>query len=331
MSVYNSAQYLREAVDSILNQTIIDFEFIIIDDNSSDESVSILKSYSDSRIVLIVNETNVGLTKNLNIGIKLAKGDFIARMDADDISFVDRFEKQLSFLQSNSSISLCGSQFVEIGNGNQISKYPINHNEIYFTLLYRNAIAHPTVMWRKTDFIDNSLFYNENYKTAQDYELWSRVVSCLKVANINETLLQYRTHPKQISNVLKKNQNNNAFAIKISLIKQLLPSFNATDEVYFKCLFDNGFKLYRTPEDIRNSDILMFNIFKENKIKKLYSDEFIKDYWVKIFFTNYLYTYNLSILKVLRSSFCLKICTVPFRLVLKQYLKCFLNWKVSSN
>ncbi len=109
MSVYNGEKYLREAIDSILNQTFKDFEFLIIDDGSTDSSADIIRSYTDFRIRLIQNEKNIGLTRSLNKGLKLAKGEYIARMDVDDISLPIRFEKQVSFLDKYEDVKLVGS------------------------------------------------------------------------------------------------------------------------------------------------------------------------------------------------------------------------------
>jgi glycosyltransferase involved in cell wall biosynthesis len=200
MSVYNAAKYLREAVDSILNQTFSDFEFIIVDDKSTDDSLNILLSYNDPRIVLIKNDENVGLTKNLNRGLKMAKGEFIARMDADDISRLNRFEEQLLFFLNEEKCKICFSQVIYFGKVKKkvSSQFLTKFNLISTELLFRNPVAHSTAMWRKDFFVSNNLFYDEAFIYSQDYELWTRVAEKCNIYVIDKCLLMYRFHSSQI-------------------------------------------------------------------------------------------------------------------------------------
>lgn len=212
MSVYNGEKFLKESVLSILNQTYADFEFIIINDGSTDLSLEILKDFEekDKRIRLISRE-NKGLTPSLNEGIKLAQGEYIARMDADDISMPERFEKQITFLEENKEITLCGTWAINIDeNGNEIGEYktPITNKEIKKNILFHNPFIHPSVMIRKSVFEKVGL-YNEEFKHIEDYELWTRVIPRFKTANIQDFLLKYRLTS---SGVTKKNR-------KIMLLK----------------------------------------------------------------------------------------------------------------
>lgn len=202
MSVYNGEKFLKESVSSILNQTYRDFEFIIIDDGSTDSSLEILRDFKkeDSRIKLVSRE-NKGLTRSLNEGIKLAQGEYIARMDSDDISMPERFEKQIAFLEKNKDIALCGTWAINIDeNGNEIGKYktPIMSKEIKKTILFHNPFIHPSVMIRK-EIINNIGVYNEKIKYAQDYEYWLRVIKKNKVANLDDFLLKYRIGKKSMT------------------------------------------------------------------------------------------------------------------------------------
>ena len=151
MSVFNSEKYLKEAVDSILEQTFTDFEFIITDDCSTDSSLAILEEYAkkDNRIILLKNSENIGLTKNLNKMIDIAKGKYIARMDADDISLPKRFQIQYNFMEENSDIGVCGSNIGHIGTLDKVSNHPLNHNEIKIGLLFKCVMMHPTIVVRK--------------------------------------------------------------------------------------------------------------------------------------------------------------------------------------
>lgn len=150
MPVYNGEKYLREAIDSILNQTCTDFEFIILNDASTDETEEIILSYDDPRITYARNETNLQIANTLNKGIALAKGKYIARMDADDISLPERFERQIKFMEDNPDIDVCGCSMKTFGMQNVIYRVPKTHDEIMVKLLCGFALAHPTIMGKRS-------------------------------------------------------------------------------------------------------------------------------------------------------------------------------------
>lgn len=197
MSAYNSEKYLALAIDSLLQQSYSNFELILFDDASSDNTRNIIKEYAekDSRIIPLYNDQNRGLTANLNQGIKQSKGIYIARMDADDISLPERFEKQVCFLDNNPEIDLLGTYAIDIDDFDKeihLRMMPQQHQEIIHLLPKANPITHSSVMFRKESFkkID---FYNESYRTTQDYEMWFRAAGIgLKFHNLNEVLLKYR-------------------------------------------------------------------------------------------------------------------------------------------
>lgn len=197
MSVYNAEKYLRESIESILHQTYSDFEFIIINDCSNDGSQSIIEEYTqkDNRIVLINNSANLGLTINLNKAITVAKNEFIARMDADDVSLPDRFKRQLDFFKSNPDIDVLGTYCTDIDElGNVIGerKVPKTNKDITQMIHIINPICHPTVMFRK-EKLKKIGFYNEKYKVVQDYDLWLRCsANDIMMHNLSEYLLKYR-------------------------------------------------------------------------------------------------------------------------------------------
>ena len=202
MSVYNGAKFLAEAIDSILAQTFTNFEFIIIDDASSDNSLHIINSYEDARIVLIQNNKNIGLTKSLNIGIAKAKGKYIARMDADDISMPKRLEKQFDFMEEHPEFAFCGTRAKTINDvGDQVNffKEPLDSNKILGTLLLKNCFFHSSLIIRTEKLLKVS-GYNENYKYAQDYKLYLELFKnkCYGT-NLKEQLLVYRVLNSNIS------------------------------------------------------------------------------------------------------------------------------------
>jgi glycosyltransferase involved in cell wall biosynthesis len=199
MPVYNAGQYLAEAIESILNQTFTDFEFLIFNDGSKDNSLEIIKSYNDSRIVLAYNGENKGYVSHLNEGIRMARGKYIARMDADDISLPQRLEKQVTFLEQNPDYVMCGSRVDTFGLTQGTVALPLSNEEIKLKMLYITPFAHPSVMLRKSILQDNHLFYDDNVMPAEDLDLWIRLAPFGKMYNIKESLLLYRTHGQNIS------------------------------------------------------------------------------------------------------------------------------------
>ena len=217
MPVYNAEKYLDQAIQSILNQTYKNFEFIIINDGSTDDSIDIIRKYQkkDKRVFLI-NKENAGISEALNDGIKISKGSFIARMDADDISLPKRFETQIKYIIKN-NLDLCGSwtQLFQKSRLLNISKYPKNHEDIFFRLFFMTSFSHPTVIFRK------KVFEKINYKNhfAEDYKLFCDIsANNFKLGNVQKILLNYRVHFDQLSKKQYYNLwNNNKLHHEISL------------------------------------------------------------------------------------------------------------------
>jgi glycosyltransferase involved in cell wall biosynthesis len=197
MPVYNSEKYLKEAIESILNQTFKDFEFLIIDDASTDKSVEIVSSYRDSRIRIIHNDRNLGCAESLNRGVKLAMGEYIARMDADDISLPNRLEKQVRFMEKNPDIGICGAWHESIGDDEgAIWQTPVKHERICVELLFLSCLSHPTVIMRREPILKNGLFYDESFTLAGDYDYWAKASKIVRLANMPEVLLKYRVYER---------------------------------------------------------------------------------------------------------------------------------------
>ena len=225
MAVYNGECYLREAIDSILNQTFKDFEFLIINDGSTDSTREIICSYDDPRIRLIDNEQNLGLTKSLNKGWKLAEGEFIARQDADDASEQERFAKQIAFLETHPEVALLGSWFKNIDSqGNLIGEYdvPCNTIEIRWKILFHCPFIHGAVMFRKQTITEQIGFYDEQFVYAQDYDLWWRITRKLKVANLDEYLMKLRTNSSSMTTNYGSIVDDEPLQIKLNHIRYLV-------------------------------------------------------------------------------------------------------------
>jgi len=199
LPTFNNSAYLSTAIESILNQTYTNFELIIINDGSNDNTEYILSSYQsfDSRIKVINNKRNLGVANSLNLGINESCGEFIARMDGDDISTPTRFEMQINFLEENPEISILGSRVDFIDEySEKLPDYPWiipeKHNDIAWRLLFSTPICHPTIIMRKSVFSSSkSTFYDPHYKN-EDMHLWSKLIFETKMHNLQEILLHYR-------------------------------------------------------------------------------------------------------------------------------------------
>lgn len=194
MSVYNGQRYLEESITSILRQSFSDFEFIIINDGSTDNSGKLIEQFAlkDHRI-RTMHQDNSGLIKSLNRGISMARGSYIARQDQDDVSLPNRFEKQLSFLKSHPDIVLCGTWFLEVNeeSGSKVRKYPVDDTALRKDIKYANFFCHPSVIFFKDAFIKTG-GYDEAFPTAEDFELWIRMAQVGKLANLPEILIKKR-------------------------------------------------------------------------------------------------------------------------------------------
>jgi glycosyltransferase involved in cell wall biosynthesis len=210
-TVYNGSAYLNEAIESVLNQTYNDFEFLIIDDTSTDNSVEIINSYKDSRIRLIKNEKNIGQTASLNIGLKLAKGKYIARLDQDDVCLPKRLEEQVDFIVKNSFISIVSSwEYTIDSKGRKIGvwKRKIDNYGVFlgYILLGLCPVWHPSVMFIKDDILKLGGF-DTKYGPAEDYELWSRIaMSRLNGAMVPQFHLLQRCHDQSQSIIRQEKQ-----------------------------------------------------------------------------------------------------------------------------
>jgi glycosyltransferase involved in cell wall biosynthesis len=209
LPVYNAELYLEEAIKSILKQTYKNFEFIIVNDGSNDSSLEIIEKLmkNDSRIVL-VNRENKGLVYTLNEGIRLAKGKYIARMDADDVSLSDRFEKQINFMESK-KLDICGSHFAMIDESSNLLNFvlvPLSHETCSLSLASKVPFAHPSVMIRKSFLDENNLLYGQSqYQIAEDIDLWIRMFDKGAIfGNFDEILFQYRVLDNSLSRINDK-------------------------------------------------------------------------------------------------------------------------------
>ncbi|MFH0846036.1 MAG: glycosyltransferase family 2 protein [Patescibacteria group bacterium] len=288
MPVYNSEKYLKKSIESILNQTFTDFEFLIINDGSTDNSEKIIKSYNDSRIKLISNEVNLGVIKSLNKGLDQARGEYIARMDADDISFPKRLEIQIKFMKKNPHIGIAGSWAKIIIGNKKINKYskPISHPEkIKIALLFRCIIIHPSIITRKNILEKYNLRYNINYEHAEDYGLWSNAVKYFPITNIKKALIQYRIHDSNTGKIQSAKQKMAIAQLRTTLLKDNL-DITPTEENLL--IHGEVYKPenYKTHDFLKKEELWLSKLIAQNKITNFYKEpifsEMISQRWLQI-------------------------------------------------
>ena len=219
-------EMLSQAVNSILGQTYRDFEFIIIDDCSTDASVEYLASLQDERVKVIRNHQNLGITKSLNVGLSHARGSYIARMDSDDICTPERLEKQLNFMESHPEVIVCGTWIQAFGDASYTTKRIIPEREyLRCSFLFGNAygLCHPTAFFRGDMLRKYGIRYDENLPTAQDYGMWTVCAEYGQIANVEEILLHYRVHSRQISTAKRQFQAQCASYVQAGLLRRVMP------------------------------------------------------------------------------------------------------------
>lgn len=237
MSVFNGERFLNSSIESILGQTFTDFEFLILDDGSTDSTWAILEHYADkdARVVLVRNKHNIGLTRSLNKGLNLARGEYLARQDADDISLPNRLKLQVEFLDAHLEVGLLGTAMEIIDENGKIlgnRRPPADHESIAAELLVKNnAVGHSTVIARR-DALKELGGYDRRLPYAQDYDLWRRLSRKRKIANLPEILVRWRDTPGSISRDSREEQLECIFATSVAAIRESLEDKTLDEEAY---------------------------------------------------------------------------------------------------
>jgi glycosyltransferase involved in cell wall biosynthesis len=283
MSVFNGERHLCAAIDSILKQTFQDFEFIIIDDGSTDHSPQILNSYEDPRIRLITNEKNIGLTRSLNKGIDLCRGEYIARMDGDDISLPERLKKQVEFMDHNRGVGISGTWKRSIGlKSNKKNKFPIRDSEIRCMLLFNNAFCHSSLIISARAIKRFKLNYNPSLKYSQDYDFVVRGTEYFSVANIPKVLIAYRFHAHQIAESNRAKQIKVADRVRTYQFQKL--GINPTEKE-LKLIFNFvDLTLPSSHDLVEESAVFLKRLFLANEEKKIYDRAILKIYLGQLWF-----------------------------------------------
>ncbi|HCU58914.1 MAG TPA: glycosyl transferase [Alphaproteobacteria bacterium] len=214
MPAYNVEQYIKEAIDSILNQTFQDFEFIILNDGSTDNTAQIVRSFKDKRIKFIDNPYNQGFIASLNQCLDIAKGEYIAKMDSDDISLPERLEKQVKYLDNNPQVGLVGTGYKAFGKKEFIVIHP--QKSTYLDLL--QGCCTTIFMCRKSTLDKNNLRFRKEYLYAEDYDFYARFIKSAPIHNIQEVLYLYRWHGNNVSIKQSKAQTETTRKIQQELL-----------------------------------------------------------------------------------------------------------------
>jgi len=229
MPVHNNEQFIKEAITSILKQSYSNFELIIVDDGSTDKSNKIIASFSDKRIKIIRNKQNLGLTRSINIALKEATGNFLARMDGDDVSYPERFELQLKAFRERKDLFLVGAQadlIKENGEKIKTTNMPTDYESLRKVVIRYNPFIHPTLMFRRL-LLEEIGFYNENFRYAQDYDFILRALKNHRCQNLDQPLLALRLTTRSTSLARHRQQQLTALLIRLrAVFKYHYPWYN---------------------------------------------------------------------------------------------------------
>ena len=276
MPVYNSEKYIKEAIDSVLNQTYRDFEFIIINDCSTDDSKRIILAYSDNRIRYYENEKNSGIAVTFNKGIELATGEFIARIDSDDICVLNRLEKQIEYLNAHRKIGACGGAMHLFDEKGDISirRLPTNHMQAKVNMLFNMSIANPTSMMRTSIVEENNIRCNDAYLKAEDYDFWAYFSEVSDISNLPDVLVKYRIHNSQVTNIFSLEQIMAADKVRKRLIKRLVPNITESSFSLFKKVA-MGERKFSSCE-LKELQLLFKICLENNKKLKVYCNRILR-------------------------------------------------------
>lgn len=319
MPVFNGEKYLKTAMDSILNQTYSDFEFLIINDGSTDLTEEIINTYKDPRINYIKNDRNRGIVVTLNIGLEMSRGKYIARMDADDIAYPARLEQQLNFMLAQPECKLCGTRAIAINeNGSQTYKLkrPYVAADLKVQHLFRNSFIHPTVMLDAE--VAREFKYAANYEYAEDYHLFAQIALKYPTANLKTALLYYRIHSENITSKKQLEMNKSEMKTINYLLSNLFTAQVSEEEVSIHHRFlTRDFKKI----DSKTIESHLIKIKKANCIKKAYDPKFLSIMLQKEWFNFLFFSEEKNVLRTFIHSKLFSFKHFNFRQFIKLTLK----------
>jgi glycosyltransferase involved in cell wall biosynthesis len=327
MPVYNAEKFLRKAIDSVLRQTFMDFNFIIFNDGSTDNSEKIIRQYSnsDNRIKYFSSKRNRGYVYFLNKGLKSADTEYIARMDGDDISLPRRFEKQIAFMEKHKEIGICGTFLKTFGYKRSVWSLPKFHDDILAGMLFESMLHHPTVIIRSKIISDFNKFYKAEFMPAEDYEYWVRLgLLGVKFANIGEVLYRYRQHGKNVGRIYNVAQKRNSEKVRMMLLNNLdiQPS---EEEFLIHNILANGYSADKGY--IEKAYLWLDKIKKINEEKKIYTESSLEKEigrrWFKLCYNSA--SLGLKIWDIYHKSVFFKVNRLSMKEKIKFFTKSFLK------
>ena len=231
MPTYNVASYVEEAIESVLKQTFRDFELLVIDDCSTDETVSVVQGIDDPRIRIVQNEKNVGLAENLNRGLSHITTEYAARMDGDDIAEPFWLEREVAVLDSHPEIGICSGGFERFGTMKSLVRFPERHEDCMANMLFECSVIVPT--FRMSLYRDHGLHYSTEAFPAEDYRFWAECMRVTRIHNIQETLFHYRMHPTQICTARREEQQRKVAQVQHYMLDWLSTNFTEEEKKYY--------------------------------------------------------------------------------------------------
>lgn len=291
MTVCNGGKYLAETLGCVMAQTFRDFEMLIIDDGSTDQTVEIIQSFADARIRLLRNQTNLGIYHSRNLGMEEARGEYICLLDHDDLCTPNRLEVQVKFMDAHPDIGLSGSFADEVDadgkiiNG-RIRSYPTQPDEVVGRLWSGYTILNPTVILRRNDFVRHGIWHDTTFKVAGDYDFYVKAARKLKLANIPQVLLHYRQHPNQASITNELKLSRALLAVQLEIFRELFPAWP-------EARFEVHRRLSRRECDYSSAEVqsvahYFTAIAEENAKKAVFFDGADLKSYVQVFWSMYL-------------------------------------------
>lgn len=287
LPVYNCENYISKAIYSILKQTFSDFEFIIVDDASTDQTYNVLSAYKnkDSRIRIIKNDRNLKIAHSLNKGLHISRSNLIARMDADDWSYPERLERQYLYMKAHPDITVCGTNVEEYETG---KKWQVvtDSDQISAELLFKSCLYHPTVMFNKYSILNITGGYHDDMPPIEDYDLWAKLSEnpAIKFSNINKVLLRYRIHPDKRKFPCTSDYNYTSDTVRLRLLKRLkiYPEVNEINLHHcLACLY-----MPSNPSQLRECSQWAKKLLHANTIERVYPQEaftiVVKRHWLDL-------------------------------------------------
>lgn len=329
--VYNCGEYLQETIESVLNQTFTDFEYLLVDDCSTDNSVAIIEQFSDPRIRLIKNRENKGISYNRNLGIEKSNGKYLAMLDGDDIALDTRLEKQIEFLERNPDYGILGTSVINMDSSgtpfNQDIQFGIPDEQIPSRMLFNNYIYTSSATINK-NYLTDDLRFKEEFVVAEDYELWIRLIRNCKIGIIREKLIKYRIHDSSISNQKKQLMIDTERILIERQLNELNCELTNEELQAFIALSKEDYIPYLNKYTLINSTLT--KLIFANKTSKVFESIFLKklifNYW-HVFFLN-IKSYNPVLIYQILSNGMFRLLTLQEKLFF--CIKCLILKKSDS-